>query len=461
MQIRVRLTIQFILITAGILLVSFFYIHFQFRVNLQDEYYDSLKSKALLIAEMVAGHKTEESEFKIQPPLESAGPLADDYPENISIYSFEGKRLYSFNPAPDNIKKAAIEDVQNYGECRFTHGKFNALGVQYENQAGEKYIVIAESVFDQVHVSNLTQILLLVFLISITLVAAGGWFFARQALIPVSRIMNQVDTLLPTDMSHRLQTTNQHDELSRLVITFNKLLDRIQRVFRIQKMFLSNISHELKNPLNVIISQVEVTLDKERTNEEYKNTLSSVLSDAKELNEVADKLMQLARINADDSTIQFQLVRIDEMIWQSKENLLKMHPDYKINFEVVNLPEQEEKIFVNGNDQLLRTALMNLMDNGCKYSPDKNVKVRLYFSRDKAPVIELSDKGPGISQEEMPMVFNPFYRSPKTSGVKGSGIGLSLVDSILKLHHIDIKMESKPGMGTTFILVFPVEDEVA
>ena len=220
-------------------------------------------------------------------------------------------------------------------------------------------------------------------------------------------------------------------------------------------MFLSNISHELKNPLNVIISQVEVTLDKERTKEEYKHTLTSVLADAKELNEVADKLMQLARINADDATIQFHPVRIDEMIWQSKESLLKTHPDYKINFEVVNLPEQEEKIFVNGNDQLLRTALMNLMDNGCKYSPDKNVKVRLYFSGEKAPVIELSDKGPGISQEELPMVFNPFYRSPKTSTIKGSGIGLSLVDSILKLHHIDIKMESKPGVGTTFILVFP------
>ncbi len=159
-------------------------------------------------------------------------------------------------------------------------------------------MIIAESVFDQVHLDNLTQILILVFLISITLVAIGGWFFARQALAPVSRIMNQVDALLPTDMSHRLETNNQHDELSRLVITFNKLLDRIQQVFGLQKMFLSNISHELKNPLNVIVSQVEVTLHKERTEEEYEATLSSVLSDVQELNDVADKLMQMARINA-------------------------------------------------------------------------------------------------------------------------------------------------------------------
>ena len=85
MQIRARLTFQFILIAAGILLVAFFYIHFQFKLNLQDEYYDSLKSKAFIIAEMVAGKKTDESQFKIEAPSEMGSPLAGEYPENISI----------------------------------------------------------------------------------------------------------------------------------------------------------------------------------------------------------------------------------------------------------------------------------------------------------------------------------------------------------------------------------------
>jgi len=456
MQIRVRLTLQFILIAASILVVAFFYIHFQFKLNLQDEYYDSLRSKALLIAEMVAGKKTDEQEFRIEAPTEMSSPLVADYPENISIYTPDGKRLYSFNPAPNDIKQAAFDDVRIYGECRFPHGKFSALAIPYMNKAGEDYVVIAESVFDQVHLDNLTQILILVFLISVTLVAIGGWFFARQALAPMSRIMNQVDALLPTDMSHRLVTTNQHDELSRLVITFNKLLDRIQQVFGLQKMFLSNISHELKNPLNVIVSQVEVTLQNERSEEEYVATLSSVLSDVKELNDVADKLMQMARINSDGAMIRFQPLRIDEMIWQTKETLLKNHPEYTIHFEVVNLPDVEQKLFFNGNEQLLRTALINLMDNGCKFSPDKQVKASLSFSSEGAIIIEFTDNGPGIPQEELPMIFNAFYRSPRTSIIKGSGIGLSLVQSILKLHHIELNVNSRSGHGTTFILIFPV-----
>jgi signal transduction histidine kinase len=457
MQIRVRLALQFMMIAAGILLVAFIYIHFQFKRNLQDEYYDSLKSKAFIIAEMVAGKKTDEQDFKIEAPSDLSTPLATDYPENISIYDLEGRRLYSFNPAPDDIPKSAFDDVKSAGECRFNHRKFSALGVLYMNKLGEHYIVVAESVFDPVHVNNLTQILFLVFLISISLVAVGGWFFARQALAPVSRIMNQVDALLPTDMSHRLVTTNQHDELSRLVITFNKLLDRIQQVFRMQKMFLSNVSHELKNPLNVIVSQVEVILDKERSKEEYESTLTSVLADVKELNEVSDKLMQMARINADDATIRFQPLRIDELIWQTKENFVKTHPEYRINFEVLNLPEQEQKLFVNANEQLLKTALINLMDNGCKFSPDKQVKVSLSFSAEGNPVIEIADKGPGIPEKEISMVFNAFYRSSRTSSIKGSGIGLSLVDSIMKLHHIEVEVKSKPGQGTTFVLTFPLD----
>jgi signal transduction histidine kinase len=456
MQIRVRLTLQFILIAAGILLGAFFYIHFQFKLNLEDEYYESLRSKALLIAEMVAGKKTDEQDFKIEAPSEIASPLSGDYPENISIYTPEGKRLYSFNPARDDINPRAFEDVENYGECRFDHGKFSALAIGYQNKSGEDYVVIAESVFDNVYVNNLTQILIVVFFISITLVAIGGWFFARQALAPVSRIMNQVDELLPTDMSHRLETTNQHDELSRLVITFNKLLDRIQQVFRLQKMFLSNISHELKNPLNVIVSQLEVMLQKERSKEDYQATLSSVLYDVKELNEVADKLMQMARIHADDATIRFQQLRVDELIWQTKETLLKNHPEYTIHFEVVRLPDEEQKLFVNGNEQLLKTALINLMENGCKFSPDKQVKVSLSFLPGDVPVIEITDNGPGIPTEELPLIFNAFYRSPKTSSVKGSGIGLSLVVSILKLHHVDLDVKSQMAQGTTFIMKFPI-----
>ena len=227
MQIRFRLTLQFILIAAGILLAAFFYVHFQFRKNLQDEFYENLRSKAYIIAEMIAGKNTDElltqKEIAFEP-----GQLSNAYPENISIYRLDGTRIYTYNPAPDNVTSSHLNEITELGESRFDiSSDKKAIGVLYKNRSGESFIVIAESMLDTVHLDNLREILYWVFFISISLVAVGGWIFARQALAPVSHIMNEVDNILPTDMSHRLVTANQHDELSRLVVTFNKLLDRI------------------------------------------------------------------------------------------------------------------------------------------------------------------------------------------------------------------------------------------
>lgn len=454
MQIRNKLTLQFIMIAAGILLAALLFIYIQFKKNLEDEFYSNLRSKALMTAEMIVGKLTDDSQAEALSGGEQ-GPLSGSYTENISIYSPTGQRIYTFNPTPTHIPPSALSRIWKMKEYRFCHSKYDAIGILYTNRAGRSFMVVAEAVFDPVHLHNLGRILAGVFIISIALVAGGGWFFARQALAPVSHIMNQVDALLPADMSQRLPASGQQDELSRLVITFNKLLDRIQHAFKVQKMFLSNISHELKNPLNVIISQIEITLDKGRGKEEYRKTLSSVLADVKELNEMADKLMQMARINSDGSVVQFQLLRIDEVIWQTKNALLKSHPEYTIRFEVANLPEQEEKLCVKANEQLLKTALINLMDNGCKFSPGQSVNVRLSFTPEGNTSVEIEDEGPGIRAEELPMVFDAFYRSPATTSVKGSGIGLSLVNSILELHQAGLDVMNTKGGGTTFTLKFP------
>ena len=456
MQIRARLTLQFLMIVAGILLAVLFIIKYQFKQNLEQEYYKRLRWNAYMISDMITESMDSEEEISLEYPLDLTGPLAGYYPENVSIFNMDGELLYMHDSAMDSITGFPIYKTIESGEYQFAHGKFMALGLVYKNDAGNPFVIIVESFFDRVYMENLTQILSFVFLVSIAIVALGGWIFARQALAPVSRIMNQVDALLPTDMSQRLKPNNQYDELSRLVITFNKLLDRIQQVFLVQKQFVSNVSHELKNPLNIIISQAEIALDKDRSTEEYRHTLESILVDVKELNETGDRLMQLARISAEEANIRFVPLRVDEVIWEVKDQLLTNHPDYKINFEVTSLPEDEADLFVYANERLLKTAFANLIDNGCKYSPDKNVKVKLTFSEHNETSVEISDQGPGIPEEELSMIFNAFYRSASTSStVRGSGIGLSLVESILKLHDIKLEIRSVVGKGTSFILRFP------
>jgi signal transduction histidine kinase len=451
MQIRSRLTIQFILIVAVIMVFALFFIHVEFGDQVRNDFYSGLKSKAVMSADMIVGQEIKYLNKNQEFSQTSNLPV---FTENITIYDQSNQRVYSLNPMPKQISESVLNDIRQSGESRFSNDQYSALGMVYYDKSNTPYVVIAEAIFKSEHLNDLNNILLIVFLLFIAFVAIGGWIFAGQALSPVNQIMNQVDDLLPTDMSHRLKVFNQNDELSRLVVTFNKLLDRIQKAFVTQKLFLSNISHELKNPLSVIISQIEVVLQKERKANEYKETLASVLEDAKNLNEVSNKLLQLARINADNAIVDFQWIRIDELLWQLKSNLLKAHPEYKIHFEILSLPDDENQLKIKANEPLIKTAIINLLDNGCKFSPDLKVLLRLTYNKEQGIILEIEDNGPGIREEDLPYIFEPFYRSPNTATVRGSGIGLSLVTSILKIHKVNMELIRPKNQGTIFRLIF-------
>ncbi len=460
MQIRNRLTLQFLLIVAGIMLISLSYIYLQFKNHLQNEFYNNLRSKAIMTIDMIVGKP-----WGI--PTDHINTSSDEndekfsYTENIRIYSDDFTRIYSINPVHNEVSGNILRKIVEEKESRFSLHKYSAIGILYKKNDSQ-FIVIAESIFDPTQLYKLRNILFWVFGIFISLVALAGWLFSGQALAPINRIMNQVDTLLPSDLTRRLDFTDQNDELSRLTKTFNKLLDRVQNAFSTQKLFLSNISHELKNPMNVIISQLEIALTKDRSKADYQNTIVSVLEDVKDLNEVSTKLMQLARINSDGTDIVFTWFRIDEAIWQTRDSLLRSHPAFNVDVQIIDLPESEESLLIWGNEQLLRTALYNLMENACKYSPDNKVTVQLAFN-DGLILLEIQDSGAGIPEGEIPMIFNPFYRSSHTTMVRGSGIGLSLVDNIMKLHNVPMKLTSTLEVGTTFYLEFtsyPMKEEV-
>lgn len=453
MQIRSKLTLQFIILVAGILLLSLCFIYFKFRQITEDEFYNNLRSKALMTAEMVL-HEEEKLQLLKREAEPEAGELLP-FRENVTIYNAGLQMVFAFNPDGPPLPESRLLQLKSGDETCFQHGDLHAIGLRHKSHTGKEYIIIAESIFNSEELGNLRNILIISFFMGIGIVAAGGWFYAGQAMAPVSRIINQVDRILPSDLSARLDAANNHDEISRLVITFNRLLDRIQFAFRMQKSFISNVSHELKNPLSVILSQLEVALDKKRNAAEYHSTLTSVLEDTRELGEVTEKLLQLARVHSEGTNIVFEQVRLDEIMLQTRAALLKMHPDYHIAFDIDGIPESEDQLCVQGNESLLRSAFQNLMDNGCKFSADKKVEVRIGFDPAGKHYVEITDHGPGIPQKDLQLIFQPFYRSSQNIHVRGSGIGLSLVESILKLHHVVLDVASAQGKGTTFKLSFP------
>jgi signal transduction histidine kinase len=453
MQIRTRLTLQFILITAGIFTLALLFIYTQFRNQSVNEFFAVLESKARMTAAMVLQH--EEALKPIAAPVRQGPGDALPYGESIAIYNESFQRVFAINPSGADHPASTLQQIRERGSGRFSHGKQEIFGVALKSGSGKTYYTLAEGYLDDARLMQLRTILIFTFFLIVGFVAAGGWFYAGQALQPVSRIVSEVDHLLPTDLSKRLKHDNQRDELSHLVATFNRLLDRIEHAFRMQKSFISNVSHELKNPLAAMDAQLQLARQKDRSRDEYQTVLASLHDDVREITDTAEKLLQLAKVHSEAANIIFSNVRLDEIIFQTRDALLKAHPDYSIVFEIQDMPEEEEHLFITGNEPLLRTALMNLFDNGCKFSPDRKVHVFIRFRDNGAHEVEIQDNGPGIPEEDIQRIFEPFFRSPQHSHIKGSGVGLSLVQSILKLHGVVLDVFSgQSRSGATFRLRF-------
>jgi signal transduction histidine kinase len=457
MQIRTKLTLLYLLIAASILASVLLVVYFSYKRNALSSFFEGLKAQSEITLN-TAIRKGDDLH-----PLPNTWPAPDGdtlpYRDNVSIYNDTYDRVFSLNPQAVPVSTKVLQDAYSQGETRFRHFNHEAIGMLVQIPGRGTLVIVSEGYFDPSGLLNLRNTLLFSFLFGILLIAASGWYFAGRALAPVSQIMNEVDALHPSDLSKRLPKGVNRDEMYRLSETFNRLLDRVEHAFRMQRMFLSNVSHELRNPLTAIRTQLDVVLQRDRNADVYKKALQSVLDDIQSIIGVEEKLLQLARIYNDTRPIALDRVRLDDLLWQSKAVLQKRHPEYKVSLDFHDLPDTDEPLFIQANELLLNTAIGNLMDNGCKYSPDHRVLVRAYFRENGRHEVDVCDLGPGIPPEEIALIFEPFFRSPRHLQVKGTGVGLSLVKSILDLHRIQMKVICPPEGGSVFKLLFPDSTE--
>ena len=451
MQIRTRLTIQFGLLVGGIMVVCFLAIYYFTYLNTVEDFYSRLRSKAVSSAELL-------NQPQIDPQLLKVFDRSNRnliYNENILIFDERNRLLYSNTDSlAIHVSNYWLNEIRRAEQIRYQDGDYYAVGIYNKYPFGKTVVILgAQDLYGQANLDNLRTMLAVIFLFVTAIVAVAGLIFSQRALLPISRVMNEVEGILPQNLGTRLEVPNQQDEIGRLTLTFNKLLDRIENAFRIQKTFIANVSHELKNPLTKISSQLEVSLLKERSPAEYQSTLHSVLEDIQELSQLSNSLMELATVSENQREMLTEQVRLDEILWDSRTNLAQSNKAYKILYSIDELPEDDTWLEITGNATLLRTAFINLMENACKFSDDHAVLVQLAATK-RSIVVEFSDTGKGISSQDRSLIFQPFYRGDNTASVKGSGIGLSLVERITKLHNGTITIRENQPSGTRFILEF-------
>ena len=450
MKIRIRLTLQFFIVVATILIFSMFFVYNRFKQITDNEYYNNLKTKAQMTAEMVLHDGDLDKIEDITPKSNKEGlPISD----NVIIFNNRFEKVFAFNRSSDGGVPFNIVEFSSK-ENTYREGDKYYYGLPFRTAKGSSYYVIASSYFNSKELMDLRQIITLAIIFGLIFVALSGFFYTRQALNPLFSIVTQMDKLDMTKLDGRLNKSHSKDEIEHLISSINNLLSKIQSSFTFQKMFISNVSHELKNPISVVLSQVDVMLSQSnRTVDEYRSTLNSLREDVKEIADITENLLQMAKMKAEGFKLEVNPFQLDEAVLECQSKLLRANPDYTINFDIIGHPESQSELSVIGNESLLKLAFINLMDNCCKFSPDKKVNVSIKVNPASC-ILTFKDNGYGIKAEELEHILQPFYRNNQTIHIKGYGIGLSLTDAIINVHKLKLDIQSQINVGSAFSIEF-------
>src|SRR5260221_2722269 len=443
-----------LLVTAIIMLLTSSVFYF---VKLERKQVFQKRLRARAIYNMQLYSLMGDSAFGFLHRMDTASTVGTVASRSVGIFTDDGKVLYLFDmPGSKHltVNNQLLQEAKVKGEVHFNLGNLEA--VAEHRIAGKRDFIVVVAGFDDEgleRVKTLNKILLISLVLGVLLTATVSFLFARQLLRPIALIIREVKEISSYDLSHRIRAGTGQDEMSQLANTFNDLLGRLQESCAIQRRFISNASHELSSPLTSVSSQVEVILQKDRSADEYKQVLSSVREDVTQMRLLTKSLLEIAKTGSQGG-IELNEVRVDEVLMKAMADVKKLNTEYNVELEFGEFPEDEKDFVVFGNSELLYIAVKNLMENGCKYSSDKRSAVDLTFAQHKI-FIQVTNRGSVISAEDIPQIFQPFYRGTGTGNTQGFGLGLALAQRIIALHKGTIYVVSDPANGTRFTVELP------
>ena len=293
---------------------------------------------------------------------------------------------------------------------------------------------------------------------------AGGYWMAGRMLAPIAEITSTASEITVRDLKTRLEVSEADDEISQLSRTFNGMIHRLDQAFEELHRFTADAAHELRTPLAVMRTQLDVALRNDRSAADYRKVLVSLLDDVVRMTKLATQLLELSREDTGLVPHDFRWGALHEVVQCSVQQFLPEAHRKEITIDVHDVATVE----LSMDAERLQRAIVNLLDNAVKYSPNGGrVVVRLTHASDVVR-LEISDSGPGIPPEHLPRVFDRFYRTEQSRTSPGTGLGLAICKAIVAAHHGQIQLlspsvdrDSFPtaSLGTTAIIELPINSQ--
>ena len=466
MSIRTRLTLQFVAILVVTLLLfatAIYYFTYQSR---REAFTENLFARARIVAHVYLDGTRRQDEGSRASYRRYLRQFYRTLPEEeVRVFDARNQVVFKEGNIGREVPRSLLQEVRRDGrEVVLEVAHRQTVGLLYRDPGRGNFVVVASSVDadSRQKLDNLLTVLVFGLLASFVVVGIGGWFFAGQALQPMKRIVGEVDQITASDLHRRLSRAEGYDEVSLLAQRFNSLLDRLETAFGGQRTFVRDASHELRTPLAAIIGQLEVALlQQERSTAEYRAVLQGTLDAARLLKDLANGLLQIARASDDPSQVPRTPLRLDELLLQAHEELYRRQPTCRIDLDFSETPDapRHAPFTVLGNEALLLSAFLNIMENACKFSAGSTAPIMATLAATRTRVrLTVRDQGLGMNEADRQQVFVPFFRAEATRTVPGHGIGLPLTAKIMELHGGRVEITSELGQGTAVVLDLPAID---
>lgn len=453
MKIATRTALNYAILTAGILFVFAYTLYFVSEKNREDEFNDRLGYKITWRSEFLFDAKMDDA--KIRELHERNKKLLNE--ADISVYNSK-KDLIFTDIEPSSKNQYYLNQLIKTKKNRITWQRKDRqyMAFKYEFNHENFYIIgSAVDVTGNAHIEEFKKDIIIIYIISILIIFIIGFLFSYYTLKPLKDIILQIRDISEHNLNKRLVVPKAKDEIYELTETFNSTFNRLEKSFNNHKQFVTTISHEFRTPLSTLIAELELAKELNVTLDDYKISIDNALQDANHASQLSSALLDFARASYDVSQISFVDVRLDEILADAKVALLQKNQTYKIGIHYMdNLADKDESNYdFHGNPYLLQIAFLNLMENACKYSPDKNCHVEIEVQNNNLE-IRFIDHGIGISEKDQSKIFDLFYRGNNKNYEKGNGIGLSIVKRIVEMHQGKLSLQSEPLKGSIFTIKF-------
>ncbi|WP_312901287.1 HAMP domain-containing sensor histidine kinase [Chryseobacterium taichungense] len=445
MKIKYRILIQFTSLISSILIIFSFVIYYFSKSEKETNFLSRIEKRSAIVATLFVNYRFTAATSLLNIYKNSLSRLPE---EDIAIYDNNGKLIFTNSKIfVSKIDGDFLSLVKEKGKVHSYKDYYATSGYIYNDR--NHRLLIVTSALDLIGKGdniNLLKTLILANCLGVLLTVVAGYFFASRMLNPIKNINNKVKKITTYNEHKRLPVSRNKDEINELAVNFNLMLERLEYSFYQQKDFISHASHELRTPLSSMKTEIQLGLWEDHNCDEYKNILQNLLIDTDRLIDLSSAILLLGKPYDSIYSIESHEINVEDIIHEIQK-------EYRLNSSRIKIKTNaslSQKI--KCNRILFKNLLFNLLDNAMKYS-ESDVNVNIEYTKTKC-VIEVVDKGIGISKDDITRIFNPFFRSDNVHGYKGFGIGLSLCKSIVEFHKGEISVRSIKG-ETSFTVILP------